>query len=242
MAVAYLSEVFSSIQGEGMDAGAPAVFLRFAGCNLACSYCDTPAAGTPPDAFPVHGDRGTTEIGNPIECSELIDIVAREFGFRGLAVLTGGEPLLQISALSRVITGLREEGFSTYLETNGTLAEAMREVRAIVDFVSMDIKLPAGQEGRDLSREHRKFLEVIEEGRGAVKIVIPGEASDVEVLAAVRLVAGAGPAFPVFLQPVFREEKPDVTGERLLHLQRAALALVEDVRISVQIHKILGMR
>ena len=242
MAVAYLGEVFSSIQGEGMDAGAAAVFLRFAGCNLACSYCDTPTAGTHPDAFPVHGDRGTTEIGNPIECSELIDIVARDFECRGLAVLTGGEPLLQVSALSQVITGLKEKGFRTYLETNGTLPEAMREVRATVDFVSMDIKLPAGQEGRDLSREHREFLEAIEEGRGAVKIVIPAEASDAEVLAAVRLVADAKPAFPVFLQPVFRGAKPEVVGERLLHLQRVASALLDDVRISVQMHKILGTR
>ncbi len=225
-----------------MDAGTRAVFLRFAGCNLACSYCDTPAAGTRLDAFPVQGDAGRTEIGNPVECSELIDIVARGFECRGLAVLTGGEPLLQISALSHVINGLKEKGFRTYLETNGTLPEAMREVRATVDFVSMDIKLPAGQKGRDLSREHRRFLEAIEEGRGAVKIVIPGEASEGEVLAAVRLVADVRPALPVFLQPVFRRAKPEVVGERLLHLQRAALTLLRDVRISVQMHKILGMR
>lgn len=242
MAVAYLSEVFSSIQGEGMDAGVQAVFLRFAGCNLACSYCDTPAARARPNAFPVHGDAGTTEIGNPVECSELVAIVTRNFGCRGLAVLTGGEPLLQMSALGHVITGLKGKGFRTYLETNGTLPEAMREVRGIIDFVSMDIKLPAGQQGRDLSREHREFLEAIEDGHGAVKIVIPGEASDGEVLAAVRLVADAGPAFPVFLQPVFRRAKPEIPGERLLHLQRAASALLDDVRISIQMHKILGIR
>ena len=111
MAVAYLSEVFASIQGEGMDAGAPAAFLRFAGCNLACSYCDTPAARTRPDAFSVHGEAGSAEVGNPIECSELIDIVARKFGCGRLAVLTGGEPLLQMSALGSVITGLKGKGF-----------------------------------------------------------------------------------------------------------------------------------
>jgi hypothetical protein len=118
----------------------------------------------------------------------------------------------------------------------------MGEVEALTDFVSMDIKLPSGQGERDLSREPKEFLQVIKDSHAAVKIVIPGDATDREVLDAVGLVAECGPALPVFLQPVFRLMRPEVQGERLLHLQKEACLLVRDVRLSVQIHKILGIR
>jgi 7-carboxy-7-deazaguanine synthase len=242
MAVAYLSEVFSSVQGEGMEAGVPALFLRFAGCNLACSYCDTPEGRTKPPAFAVRRGSDTTMVTNPIECSELIGLAGSVSSWCRLVVLTGGEPLLQVSALGRLIPGLKGKGLRTFLETNGTLPGAMREVRDLVDFVSMDIKLPSGQGGRDLTREHLEFLEAVREGHSAVKIVIPGEAADREVLDALRLVAEAQPTVPVFLQPVFRNGRPDVAGDRLLRLQKEALALVNDVRLSVQMHKILGIR
>jgi organic radical activating enzyme len=242
MAVAYLAEVFGSIQGEGMDAGVPAIFLRFAGCNLSCTYCDTPEARTRPDAFSIDDGRGTRKVANPVDCSELVDLVADDLGCRRLAVLTGGEPLLQPAALPPLARGLKGRGMRTYLETNGTLPEALLEVRDVVDFVSMDIKLPAGLDGRDFSREHRKFLAATRDGHSAVKIVIPGEASDAEVLAAVGLVADSKPAIPVFLQPVFGCAGPEVPGERLLRLQQEASSLLQDVRLSVQIHKILGIR
>lgn len=242
MAVAYLAEVFGSIQGEGMDAGTPALFIRFAGCNLACSYCDTPGARTRPEAFSVHAGKAVRKTVNPVECGELLRMLGHEAGHRKLAVITGGEPLLQATALAEIARGLKAEGFKTCLETNGTLAPAMREVRDLVDFVSMDIKLPAGQEGRDLSDEHREFLEALSPGRSAVKIVIPGQAPDAEVRAAFRLVAGADPAFPVFLQPVFKGKKPEVDGGRLLRLQGEASDLLDDVRLSVQMHKVLGIR
>ena len=242
MAVAYLSEVFGSIQGEGMDAGIATLFLRFAGCNLACSYCDTPHARARSESFPVHSETGTRALANPVDCRELVEIVARDFDGYGLAALTGGEPLLQVAALRSIIPDLKGRGIRTCLETNGTLPEAMREIEGIIDFVSMDIKLPSGQEGRDLSREHKEFLSVIKDRHAAVKVVIPADASDDEVLAALRLVAGTGPDLPVFLQPVFIGEKPEVTGERLLQLQKKASTLLRDVRISVQMHKILGIR
>lgn len=242
MAVAYLSEVFRSIQGEGMHAGVAGVFVRFAGCNLACSYCDSPAAGTRSATFSIQDAGGETQVANPVDCDGLVRMVVEGPDHPGLAVLTGGEPLLQAAALKHLIRGLKARGFSTYLETNGTLPGEMAEVRDAVDFVSMDIKLPSGQGGRDLSREHGEFLRVVRDLPAAVKIVIPGVAPDGEILDAVRLVADSAPALPVFLQPVFRRERPEVPGERLLRLQTGASALLRDVRISVQMHKILGIR
>jgi organic radical activating enzyme len=242
MAEAYLSEIFGSIQGEGKGAGRPAVFLRFAGCNLGCSYCDTPDARTRTSSFTVNGDGEPTTLSNPVTCRSLIKIVARGFGDYRLAVLTGGEPLLQVAALGYIARDLKGMGMNTYLETNGTLPQAMREVADVTDFVSMDIKLPSAQGGRDLSREHKKFLQVIKGGHAAVKIVIPAGTSDSEVLSAIGLVAETDPSIPVFLQPVFTRERAEVSGERLLRLQREALSQLRDVRVSVQMHKVLGIR
>lgn len=242
MAVAYLNEVFGSVQGEGMGAGVPALFLRFAGCNLACNYCDTPAARTRPPAFSVHSDTAVDQIGNPIECGDLARIVEQRFGGQRLAVFTGGEPLLQPSAVRCLGEGLKAIGLKIHLETNGTLPEALREVRDVLDFVAMDIKLPSTQGDRDFGDLHRLFLGVLEDGRAAVKVVVPGKAPDREVLDAVRLVADVNRRLPVFLQPVFIGAQSQVEGGRLLHLLTEASRSLDDVRISVQVHKILGIK
>ena len=241
MPVAYLSEVFGSVQGEGMGAGVPAVFLRFAGCNLACDYCDTPAARTRPRAFSMQSETAFDRVGNPIECSDLIRVIEQRFRSQRLVVFTGGEPLLQPSAVRCMGEGLKAGGLKIHLETNGTLPEALREVRDTVDFVGMDIKLPSTQGGRDFGDLHRVFLQALEDGRAAVKVVVPGGSSDREVLDAVRLIADVNHTLPVFLQPVFVGAQPQVEGGRLLRLLAEASRWLDDVRISVQIHKILGI-
>jgi 7-carboxy-7-deazaguanine synthase (Cx14CxxC type) len=101
-----VKEIFKTLQGEGAQAGRPAVFCRFAGCNLACSFCDTDFTGG--DAF------ATTPA--------LVDAI--EQAWQGPAehrfvVLTGGEPLLQVDA--PLIAQLHARGFEIAIETNGTL-------------------------------------------------------------------------------------------------------------------------
>jgi 7-carboxy-7-deazaguanine synthase len=242
MAVAHLSEIFGSIQGEGMYAGRPALFLRFAGCNLACSYCDTPDARTCPPACAIReGDAGD-EVANPVGCADIARLVGERFSDYRLAVLTGGEPLLQPSAVRSLGEDLKARGLEIHLETNGTLPEALREVRDTLDFVCMDIKLPSTQGGTDLGDLHARFLGGLEDGCGAVKVVVPGEVPDAEVLDAMRLIADVNRKIPVFLQPVFIGARCQVEGARLLHLLAEAARLLDDVRISVQIHKILGIR
>lgn len=95
-----VNEIFYSLQGEGRYTGTPAVFLRFAGCNRKCSFCDT--------------DHHTfTEMSG----EEIADAVAA-FPARHL-VITGGEPLMQLdSDLLRLLKG---RGFYIQIETNGTL-------------------------------------------------------------------------------------------------------------------------
>ncbi|WP_374514827.1 7-carboxy-7-deazaguanine synthase [Brevundimonas sp.] len=117
-------EVFLTVQGEGGQAGRPAVFLRFAGCNLwnglerdravaVCSFCDTDFVGT-------DGDGG----GKFATAEALADHVAAMWRGRNgdpkLVVCTGGEPLLQLDAA--LIDALHARGFEIAVESNGTIA------------------------------------------------------------------------------------------------------------------------
>ena len=94
-----VNDIFYSLQGEGHNTGRAAAFVRFSGCNLKCSFCDTDFASF-------------EEMTGP-------DIVARikPFG-ASLAVLTGGEPTLQVTA--ELIDLLHEAGFEVAMESNGT--------------------------------------------------------------------------------------------------------------------------
>ena len=106
-----MAEIFESLQGEGASAGAPAIFLRLAGCNLKCSFCDTPYTW---DA--TRFDLGRES--NSLSIAEIVDSLGR-FGSQRL-VVTGGEPLLQQRALEELLREL-PECFIVEIETNGTI-------------------------------------------------------------------------------------------------------------------------
>lgn len=116
-----VKEIFYTLQGEGFHAGRPAVFCRFAGCNLwtgreqdrasaVCTFCDTDFVGVGPDG----GKFATAEA--------LAEAVAARWpahaGGRPFVVCTGGEPLLQLDAAA--IAALHAQGFEVAVETNGT--------------------------------------------------------------------------------------------------------------------------
>jgi 7-carboxy-7-deazaguanine synthase (Cx14CxxC type) len=117
-----VKEAFLTLQGEGVQAGSRAVFLRFAGCNLwsgreqdraaaQCTFCDTDFVGT-------DGAGG----GKFADAEALADHVAALWGEgaeRRLAVITGGEPMLQLDAA--LVDALHRRGFRVAVETNGTL-------------------------------------------------------------------------------------------------------------------------
>lgn len=117
-----VKELFYTLQGEGAQAGRPAVFLRFAGCNLwsglerdragaVCTFCDTDFVG-------VDGPGG----GKFSDAEALAGAVAAAWpgGGRAYVVCTGGEPLLQLDP--PLIAALHEKGFEIAVETNGTIA------------------------------------------------------------------------------------------------------------------------
>jgi 7-carboxy-7-deazaguanine synthase len=116
-----VKEIFYTLQGEGAQAGRPAVFCRFAGCNLwsgreadrataTCQFCDTDFVGT-------DGTAG----GRYRDAAALSEAVAAHWpgGGAPFVVCTGGEPLLQLDA--PLVTALHSRGFEIAIETNGTI-------------------------------------------------------------------------------------------------------------------------
>lgn len=154
-----VKEIFASLQGEGMNVGRAAVFLRFAGCNLwsgreehrsdaVCRFCDTDFVGT-------DGINGGTFAG-----AEDLALAVEEVWTAGaehrLVVCTGGEPLLQLDA--DAIDALHERGFTVAVETNGTrpvprgvdwLCVSPKEGAELVVNSGDELKLVYPQEGAD---------------------------------------------------------------------------------------------
>lgn len=117
-----VKEIFYTLQGEGINAGRPAVFCRFSGCNLwsgremdrasaTCTFCDTDFVGT-------DGTLGG-KFGTPRDLAERIASLWPEDRGNRFVVLTGGEPLLQVDA--PLIEALHQVGFEIAVETNGSL-------------------------------------------------------------------------------------------------------------------------
>ncbi|MHB9097603.1 MAG: radical SAM protein [Syntrophales bacterium] len=124
-----VNEIFFSIQGESSHAGRPCAFIRLAGCNLRCSYCDT---------------RYAYEEGSMLEISA-IERQVSSFGSR-LVEITGGEPLLQAET-PELIRTLLDRRFTVLLETNGSLDIGIIDERCIR---IVDVKCPSsGESGKN---------------------------------------------------------------------------------------------
>ena len=118
----HVKEIFYTLQGEGANTGTPAVFCRFAGCNLwsgreedrasaVCQFCDTQFVGT--------DGTGGGKFETAADLARAVKAAYTAKVGPGLVVLTGGEPMLQVD--QALIDALHEEGFAIAIETNGTL-------------------------------------------------------------------------------------------------------------------------
>ncbi len=119
-----VKEIFYTLQGEGGNAGRPAVFCRFAGCNLwsgreadrssaTCPFCDTDFVG-------IDGTLGGKYASSELLASQIEALWPSPHHAHRLVVLTGGEPLLQVDAA--LIDALHRKGFCIAVESNGTIA------------------------------------------------------------------------------------------------------------------------
>jgi organic radical activating enzyme len=205
-------EVFATLQGEGAQAGSPAVFLRFAGCNLGyevCPWCDTDWVKA------VYQDELEGTLARVRETA-----VA---GFGGekaglLLVATGGEPSLQ---LDRPLSdALRARGYRISMESNG----ARPVDRTLVDWLTISPKQV------EFAQKEGDELKLLFSGSAA-----PGITPDV---AAVRRIAEGTRFNHYFLQPI---DIPENGGPNFDEAIAAVMELGPPWRLSVQTHKVTGI-
>ena len=247
---AQLSEVFCSFQGEGLYLGERQIFVRFAGCNLNCQYCDTPQALVLGKEFKYESEPGQKHlksINNPVTIPQLIELIrgfAKPKGVNQALSLTGGEPLLQVDFIKNFIPIFKKElTLPIYLETNGVLPDHLSEVIELVDIIAFDIKLPSASGLSPYWKEHKKALEVAYLKEVFVKIVFTSESKAKEIDDAASLIAEIDARIPLVLQPVTPhaviKHRPSL--EQLFSFHAIARRKLEKVRIIPQMHRQLGL-
>ena len=241
----YLSEIFVSFQGEGAHVGRRHLFVRLAGCNLRCRYCDTPDSLERTAGYRIY-EQGRVETGpNPVSAASLAALVGglldREPPIDAIA-LTGGEPLTQAEFLAEFLHAGR---FRTpiLLETSGVLPQRLPEVLPLVDIISMDIKPPSNTGERAFWEEHAAFLELSSGKDVYVKLLVDEATTDEDVDRAAKLIAGVQRAIRIFMQPIVdSKEALTISAGRLNHLYFIARRQLDSVQVLPQMHKILGIR
>jgi len=145
-----IAEIFKSLQGEGKNQGRPCLFIRLAGCNLRCRWCDT--------AYAQDG-------GMEMSPDAILERVLR--AHPPYVCITGGEPLLQADALEPLLAQLHRGGTMIEIETNGTFDFTRFQRYASI---CMDVKCPSSGEKSELA-----LLEKIRP-QDSVKFVVNNEA------------------------------------------------------------------
>ncbi len=227
---AKILEIFRSIQGEGKYVGAPQVFVRLFECNMHCVWCDTPASIG-------DGKREYKEMG----LKDALRQVNALYDNAHSVSITGGEPLLQKDFLKSFCHALRREGKKIYLDTNGTLPEALAEIIKDIDIIAMDIKLPSSTQQKAFWGEHQEFLKIAKCREVFVKAVISLNTKAEEVLKAARLIAAVDPKILFILQPNYLDMKKGIIDQCVGH-QKLCAKILKDVRILPQVHKFMKLR
>ena len=218
----HLIELYKSVQGESSLAGLPCIFVRLAGCNLRCAWCDS--------EYTFSGGRPFTED----------EVVAQIEAFAPckLVEFTGGEPMLQARELLPLMQRLLNEGYTLMIETSGErpLADVPKAVHKIVD-----VKCPgAGSAANSFRMENLDALTSADE----VKFVI-GDRTDYEFAREfIREHALEKKAGQILLSPAFQKiPSPQRTADNMaLDPRKLVDWMLEDgvpARLSLQIHKFI---
>jgi organic radical activating enzyme len=242
----HITEIFSSIQGEGYLSGRRQIFIRLADCNLDCTYCDTDYSRV--ESCRVETGPGSAEFALrllPLSLHDVLQIVeswcGQLPGAHHSISLTGGEPLLHAEILASWLPALRQV-LPVHLETNGTMHLALEQVIGQLDFISMDMKLPSTSGCTEhLWDLHREFLRVSLGSDVSVKVVIGNETLCEEIEQVCAIIADVDRSTPMFLQPLSAGDSGvDISAVHMLRLQETASAQLPDVRVIPQMHRMLG--
>ncbi|AFM41975.1 organic radical activating enzyme [Desulfosporosinus acidiphilus SJ4] len=236
-----VTELFSSIQGEGPYVGARQIFLRLPKCNLNCPYCDTETIIPEKCRMEsIPGSKDFRMLKNPIELNELIELLrSYDFSLHHSISITGGEPLLWADELQLLLPLIREYNLPVYLETNGTLPKQLDKILPFVDIISMDIKLPFGE--KVFWNVHEDFLRKSLSKNVFLKIVVDEKAKLQDLQNARDLIANVDPSLLTILQPVTKINGIESPKPRqILDWQRLFLEKLKNVRVIPQTHVFMG--
>lgn len=207
-------ERFVSINGEGRKAGEPAVFIRFAGCNLNCSYCDTRWAN---DKDVSYEELTENEIYDYIKRTEIKNVT-----------LTGGEPLM-VDDIDKLLLILSlDDSIAVEVETNGSVDIA--EFKALTDNISytLDYKLPGSGMEDSMCISNYNYINK----NDTVKFVVSSKqdlSRALEIIYTYALCEKAN----VYLSPAFGRIEPEEIVDFMLENN------MNNVKLQLQLHKFI---
>lgn len=263
MTKGYITEIFSSFQGEGPYAGRRQIFARFAGCPLSCFYCDTSYARDPRPRFcnVLFLDKKTCIKRNPLSTNEVMDYV-KELLTPDLHSIcyTGGEPLSSTAFVKEIAKEAKSMHSKNFVETNGYSAGAFASLADYFDYASVDIKLRNHRavEEKDYDKLYSNELECIRIAvdRGIetiVKVVVVKNTALGEIERICKDLSDFDIKFvlqPVTVTPHQRNNE-DATGgtqidivpsvKELFELSEAAGLYLPEVMVIPQLHKLMGI-
>ncbi|MEP0825729.1 MAG: 7-carboxy-7-deazaguanine synthase QueE [Nitrososphaera sp.] len=236
---AKLSEIFTSIEGEGIMLGTKTMFVRLAGCPLKCHWCDTPYA------LPL-------DSGSDYSVEEVKDLISKDLQPNTYKVnFTGGEPLVQHEAVIELAKFVREKGIKTYLESACYDSSRFAKVLPYIDIVKIEFKL---KDSKAVDEKHYSSLlksefdclrMAIASGKTTyIKVVVTNSSSLKEfkelVREVFRVVDKREEIAGFIIQPSHKVDEP--TLDVLFGFYDAVYPLYDQVRIVPQLHKIIGIR
>lgn len=208
-----VNEIFKSIDGEGLRTGELTTFIRLAGCNLRCSYCDT--------CYALKNSNGTE-----MSVDEIVKRV-KKYDYRNIT-LTGGEPLIH-KDVDDLISKLCENGFYVNIETNGSVPIDKYILNKNI-LITMDYKLPSSGVEKNMNLNNLEKLRK----NDVLKFVIGKDDFDkVE-----QVIEKYSIKSYIYLSPVFGEIEPFeiVDFMKIMHTQGIDTS---KMRVQVQLHKII---
>jgi len=243
----YITEIFSSFQGEGPYTGRRQLFIRFAGCPLSCFYCDTSYARDPrPNLCNVLLPGKKTHFKrNPLSTSEVMDYLTELLTPDVHSICyTGGEPLSSVAFVKEIAAEAKMMQFKNFIETSGNSARDFASLADHFDFASIDIKLRnhGAVEEKDYDDLYSNELECIRIAVGReietiVKVIVVKNTPVGEIEGICKDLAGLDVLF--VLQPVTAPAQPGI--KELFELSEVAGLYLHHVMVIPQVHTFWGI-
>ncbi len=210
--------VFASVQGEGPSVGQLHLFVRLAGCDVGCEYCDTQGAlGKSVTEAVISYPACDVRQRNPMHAQILADVCRKflnENPIQGISI-TGGEPLLQAGYVKEMLHCLGTPRPPVMLETSGLHPELLPVLINDIQVVSADIKLRSTRVPKADEAKAVEFIRLASQKvKTWAKVPVDANVSTTEIRRVLSMLAAAAPTVEVTIQPIEYD-----TGAKCSHLR-----------------------